>query len=554
MGVYPVTSDTATDHGQRTWLPPWLLVVQVVAVLAGVVVTLAAIDVIRTGIVRPWVAGLGILVTVFVNRVYVVVSRRGRVFEGIDIAEAPVVALALLLPPGEAVLTFVAASVLLEMHFPRARVKKVFNVGVRAVGAALVVLPVAIHGYRPAPGLLEGTLVIAGAVAYTVFTAVAIALVVASVQEQRVRSVLRADLSARVLVWGMATTLGVAGAHIALRAPAALVGILAPLVLVWITAHAVDKSARETDRLRRLLDASTRIQQSEDVSHQEQVLVDAARDLLLWKDVEVRDRPPTLDERGRQLYAHDGAERWLVIARQAGSDPWLPDDDNVVDFLARSATAAFERSSFQEDLARQALLDPLTGVANRRHFDHEVGRLAAGKRGYGLVLCDLDHFKTVNDRLGHDAGDELLRIAAARLASSVRSGDLIARLGGDEFVVLLPGVTSREALQRVRETITVKFEQRVKVGRWQLSSLPCSLGVAAAPRDGRSPREVLRAADESMYDAKRVRKSARHRITVTLPDAPTVDLTSDTTARPMLRIARLRPTDEGADVTGTDGG
>jgi hypothetical protein len=209
-----VSDQTAADGRQRAWLPSWLFVVQVVAVLAGVVVTLAAIDLINTGIRRPWVAGLGVLVTIFVNQVYVVVTRRGRVFEGIDIAEAPLVALALLLPPGEAVLTFVAASMLLELHFARARVKKVFNVGVRAVGAALVVLPVAIQGYRPMPSLLEGVLVIGGAVAYTVFTAVAIALVVASAQQQPVRSVLRADLGARVLVWGMATTLGVAGAHV----------------------------------------------------------------------------------------------------------------------------------------------------------------------------------------------------------------------------------------------------------------------------------------------------------------------------------------------------
>lgn len=523
MGLPPVSDQTAADGRQRAWLPSWLFVVQVVAVLAGVVVTLAAIDLTNTGIRRPWVAGLGVLVTIFVNQVYVVVTRRGRVFEGIDIAEAPLVALALLLPPGEAVLTFVAASMLLELHFARARVKKVFNVGVRAVGAALVVLPVASQGYRPVPSLLEGVLVIGGAVAYTVFTAVAIALVVASAQQQPVRSVLRAGLGARVLVWGMATTLGVAAAHVTLRAPAALAGILAPLVLVWITSHTVDRSTRETDRLRRLLDASTRIQQSEAVDEQEQVLVDVARELLLWKDVEVRDRPPDIEERGRQLYAHEGAERWLVIARQAGSDPWLPDDDNVVDFLARSATTAFERSTHQEDLARQALLDPLTGVANRRRFDHELTRLASGGRGYGVVLCDLDHFKTVNDRLGHDAGDELLRIAAARLSASVRSDDLIARLGGDEFVVLLPDVTSRESLQRVRDTIATKFEQRVKVGRWQLSSLPCSIGIAAGPRDGRTPRAVMRAADESMYDAKRLRRSAHHGVTVTLPDA-TIDL------------------------------
>jgi diguanylate cyclase (GGDEF)-like protein len=199
-----------------------------------------------------------------------------------------------------------------------------------------------------------------------------------------------------------------------------------------------------------------------------------------------------------------------------------------VDYLARSAAAAFDRVNAQEELARQALLDPLTGVANRRHFDREMHRLnASADRAYGLVLCDLDHFKTVNDRLGHEAGDELLRIAAARLTSSVRSSDIVARLGGDEFVVLVPGVTEPAALARIRDNIETKFRQRVKVGRWQLSSLPCSLGVAVAPRDGRTPREVLRSADESMYDAKRARRVADPRVTVTLPGATVVTLPGD---------------------------
>jgi diguanylate cyclase (GGDEF)-like protein len=180
---------------------------------------------------------------------------------------------------------------------------------------------------------------------------------------------------------------------------------------------------------------------------------------------------------------------------------------------------AADRARLQEELAAQALLDPLTGVANRRSFDAEAARLAAAPRPeFGVVLCDLDHFKTVNDRLGHDAGDELLQIAAARLAASVRSGDLVARLGGDEFVVLLPGVTSQAALEAVRAKIAARFDEPVTLGRWRLSGLPSSIGVASAPRYGRTPRDVLRAADENMYDVKRSRRGG-WTLSVTLPDA-----------------------------------
>ena len=493
--------------------------------LAVVVVATACVDLGRSGIVRPWVAALGLIGTVFVNRVYVVMAQRGSVLEAIDIAEAPLVALALLLPPGEAVLIFVLASALMEFRLERALVKKLFNVGVRAVGAALCVALLAAVGADDTLGVREVIGAVAGAASYSAFTAIAIALVVSSIQARTVRSVLREGLFARFLVWAMATVIGLAGADVAQLAPMALVGIMAALVLLSMSAHAAERLQRDSERDRHLLTATARLQSADAIDEQEAVLVEVARDVLQWKDVEVRDRPPGADERGRRLRAGGRSERWLVVARQPGSDPWLPNDENVVDFLARSASTAHEQSAVKEDLARQALLDPLTGVANRRHFDHELALLAAGRRGYGVVLCDLDHFKTINDRLGHQAGDDLLRIAAARLTSSVRTGDLVARLGGDEFVILLPGITSREALQRVHDTIEARLEQRVKLGQWQLSSLPCSLGLAVAMRDGRTAREVMRTADESMYDAKRTRKSRRQQVTVTLPEA-TVDLVS----------------------------
>ena len=527
----------------------WRTVVGAVATMAIVVIAAAAVSVVRTGIVRPWMAAIGLVVTAFVNRVYVVMTQRGRVLEAIDIAEAPLVALALLLPPGEALLVFVAASALMEMRLERARVKKVFNVGVRAVGAVFVVVPLWALGSTGAVTTRDLLGAVAGALGYSAFTAVAIALVVASLQNRSAWTVLRDGIGARVLVWTMATTIGLASADLARRAPLGLAGIVAVTALLSMSARAAQRLQRENERDRHLLTAATRIQSTEAIDEQEAALVEAARDVLLWKDVEVRDRPPSGDEHGRQIHTGASPQRWLVVAPQPGSDPWLPEDDGAVDFLARTATIAFDRTVHNEDLARQALLDPLTGVANRRHFDHEVGRLAAGKRGYGIVLCDLDHFKTVNDRLGHDAGDELLRIAAARLSTSVRTGDLVARLGGDEFVVLLPGVTTRESLQRIHDTIAARLDQRVKIGRWQLSTLPCSLGVAAAPRDGRTPRAVLRAADESMYDAKNRRKAAHRRVTVTLPEA-TVDLVDET--RPALRLARQRTSPDIDVATGTD--
>ena len=518
VGIHPVT-------GSSERRPDWRTVVSSVATLALVVLAAACIDLARTGVVRPWTAAVGLVATACVNRVYVVMAQRGRVLEALDIAEAPLVALALLLPPGEALLVFVLASALMEIPLERARVKKVFNVGVRTVGAAFVVVPLSVIGSDDTVTRSNVIGAVLGAAGYGAFTAGAIALVVASLQDRSPSTVLGDGLAARMLVWTMATTIGVVGADLALHEPGALAGLLASLVLLAMSALAAQRLQRQHERDQHLLQATGRIQSVDMVEDQEAVLVEAARDVLLWKDVEVRDRPPSGDELGSQLHANRGAERWLIAARQPGSDPWQPDDEVVVDFLAQSATIAFERSVAREDLAKQALLDPLTGVANRRHFDRELQRLAANGAGYGVVLCDLDHFKTVNDRLGHDVGDDLLRIAAARLSTSVRNGDLVGRLGGDEFVVLLPGVISPESLRRIRDTISKRFDQRVRLGKWQLSSLPCSIGVAIGPRDGRTPREVMRVADDSMYDAKRTRRAAPQRVTVTMPDT-TVDLVS----------------------------
>ena len=496
----------------------WQAVVLVIACGAAVSVGVAVGDLASTGVQRPLAAGLGLVVAVFVNRVYAVVARRGQVVEGIDIAEAAIIALALILPPGEAVLTFVAASAVVELLADRARLKKAFNVSVRALGAGLLVVPVALVGHQSSLRPAQFVACVVGAVLYTTVNTAAVVAVIALVQKEPFRVGLREGLGARAVVWSLAVVVGLSSGYAALRAPWALPAMLALLWLTWLPAEAAHRAKRESGRLHHLLDASTRIQITDGIDEQEKVLLDVAQELFLWKDVSIRDEPPRDGERGAQVQAVDDRQRWLIATAREGSDPWSAEDDRAMRTLSAAASVAADRARLQAELARQALIDPLTGIANRRGFDETLARLSATGLGYSLVICDLDHFKSVNDRFGHDAGDDLLRIAAARLTASVRAGDVVARFGGDEFVVLLPGLTSRRALETVRGKVTAAFSEPVRIGRWEMSSLPCSLGAASAPRDGRTPREVLRSADRAMYDVKHEQQPGAATVTLALPD------------------------------------
>ncbi|MCW3039956.1 MAG: putative diguanylate cyclase/phosphodiesterase with sensor [Solirubrobacterales bacterium] len=194
----------------------------------------------------------------------------------------------------------------------------------------------------------------------------------------------------------------------------------------------------------------------------------------------------------------------LVVASHAPDRRYTAGEQEVLTLLADHVSAALNDARIAAAMSRLALHDALTGLPNRtlllNRLEHAVDRRTRDPDGPGVAVlfCDLDDFKTVNDSLGHPAGDELLRIAAERLRQCVRPGDTAARLGGDEFAVLLEDVRRPQDATLVAERVLAALRSPMIVqGREVFAS--ASIGIAM---EADSEGDLLRAADVAMYTAK----------------------------------------------------
>ena len=170
----------------------------------------------------------------------------------------------------------------------------------------------------------------------------------------------------------------------------------------------------------------------------------------------------------------------------------------------------------QESLRDQAVRDPLTGLFNRRYLletlQREIAQCRRDEAPLSVVLFDVDHFKAVNDSLGHEAGDQILVAVGAYLLSEVRESDVACRYGGEEFVVVLADTPLDVAVRRAEDwRVAMHRIEPVAEGR----PTTISIGVASAPEHGSTADEVIRAADEAMYLAK---AAGRDRVVAASPD------------------------------------
>lgn len=221
-----------------------------------------------------------------------------------------------------------------------------------------------------------------------------------------------------------------------------------------------------------------------------------------WLDVQ---DTPVADSRGRSLgrivVIRDVSEQQARQAAVEELNRQLAEQVRVIDRL-------------RSELAEEAVRDPLTGLHNRRHLDRVLAGVAdpaTSEERPAVLVLDIDHFKHVNDRYGHAAGDRVLTAVARLLQAAVRDGDTAVRFGGEEFLVLLPGADRDQAFRRaeqIRRDVAAAVhsigDERIRV--------TLSVGVAVCPADGASAEALLEAADRALYTAK---ATGRDRVVMT---------------------------------------
>jgi diguanylate cyclase (GGDEF)-like protein/PAS domain S-box-containing protein len=237
---------------------------------------------------------------------------------------------------------------------------------------------------------------------------------------------------------------------------------------------------------------------------------------LWWQVVDERDRPQ-VERQLAAIAAGEGTGPHVLhyrVHRRDGALRWIRDEFRLVEDLDgqqvfRGVLVDVTREKeLEEDLERQATHDPLTGLANRDLFAQRVEQrltTPAGRdRHHAVILVDLDDFKTVNDSLGHAAGDELIRSVAARLAGSLRPGDLAGRVGGDEFVLLIEDLADPVAAVLIASRLQDAIRRPHLLAATSVTT-SASVGIAFL-EDAASVEEVLRNADLAMYRAKHLGK------------------------------------------------
>jgi len=181
---------------------------------------------------------------------------------------------------------------------------------------------------------------------------------------------------------------------------------------------------------------------------------------------------------------------------------------SLLTVFSQRVASSLANIRLRESLRQQSIRDPLTGIFNRRYLEETLQREFARARRLNqplsIIMFDIDHFKAVNDSYGHEAGDVVLQSIARELQSVVRTEDIVCRFGGEEFVVVMPGMDFKKAAARASLILQAVRNLELLVGETKLIKITMSAGVASFPSHGKTPAEVLQAADQALFRAKKL--------------------------------------------------
>jgi diguanylate cyclase len=527
------TNDDKTDQRLR-------LLVGLVVMLAAGAAALWAVYAVRVPDPRPPALVLVLLCAAVIatNRLRVYVRVRSSTF-GTTWGEVPVLVGLVLLPPVWVLLCAAVAQAVLRTAIRAGARKTAFSVAKEALtvsAAAAVFLAFGIRPHLTAPDLPVAALVV-GLVAYALVDDVVFAPILAMNSHLSIGWALRQNLVGKIIshlgqmiaclivLWVLATDANV------------MLLLVVPLVVacmhLWQSRTTRTRQERESwQRLAKATDelnavdldqvlhsATTRAAQ---IFSAAEAAIDLtaggadrtvrATESQVLSDSSLVQGTPTPGETTVDLRAHDGGMRVGVLRLRFGGTVRLTEVEqyklrtfaSAVCTAIRNAQAYAELARIAAENEHAATHDPLTGLPNRRQLYERAGRLFTDTGHDGLVallLIDLNHFKEVNDTLGHAAGDDVLREVARRLSGAAEAGDLVARLGGDEFAVLLAGLPTPALAGHRAAAMLSALEPEIDVDG-MLITVEAAGGIALAAGAG-SVEELMRRADIAMYQAKR---------------------------------------------------
>ncbi len=442
-------------------------------------------------------------VIVLISRYPVVLDRPGGAIE-IGFDSCVLAFLGSLTVAHDGALIWAAGAVLTQVLSKGRVVAKLFNVGVQTTSGivALWVIDALSSGDVRSPVTLLAVLV--GCSVYFVLDFLVSEVSVALEHASSFRSqIAQSDVWLLMASIVAVDSLGYLAALVSDLQREATLLLLVPVVTLLVASKSTSRDRERSRRMRVLFDASRSVQSQTTAGGVLELLSAGARELVRVQHVQLRDTPPGRGEVGARVT--DGSrDWWLVTPEWQRTRATVASDREHLDQLALAGSEALSRLKLTREMTYLARHDTLTELANRGVFLDRVEHALEVSRRRGstvaVMFCDLDGFKQINDRFGHNAGDAVLVTIARRIVRCVRTSDTVARLGGDEFAVLLEDVRDPVDVDRVTELLLQAVVEPIGVSGHRVA-VSTSIGIATS--DGADSGEgILRSADIAMYEAK----------------------------------------------------